>query len=148
MKAVHTDKDGCFRPGKGSSLIEAVLAGMLFALVATAFIGAISYGNESTALAGERTRATSIAEEGLEIVRNMRDEDFTNLADGTFGLAISGDQWILSGSQDTIGEFTRHIEISTVDADAKTVVSTVTWQQNAQRTGSVSITTRLTNWRP
>ncbi|MEY4744551.1 MAG: hypothetical protein RL272_496 [Candidatus Parcubacteria bacterium] len=133
--------------GKGYSLIEAVLAGALFALVATIFIGAIAYGNESAALAGQRARAAFIADEGLEIVRNMRDEDFANLVDGTYGLALTGDQWTFSGSQDTVGEFTREITITAVGAGTKTVASTVTWQQNAQRTGTVSLETRMTAWR-
>ena len=36
--------------------------------------------------------------------------------------------------------------MSTVDANTKTLTSTVSWQQNAQRTGTASATTRLTNW--
>lgn len=130
----------------GFSLVEVMLASSLFVLLVTALVGAWLYGQESTMLAGNRARAVMLAEEGLEAARNIRDADFANLTNGTHGLAISGNQWILSGSSDTNGIFTRQIEISPIDADRKEITGTVTWQQNPQRDGSVSATTYLTNW--
>lgn len=130
----------------GFSLVEVILASSVFILIATALAGAYLYGQESTALAGDRARAVLLAEEGLEAVRNIRDEDFTNLTSGTHGLAISGNQWILSGSSDTTGIFTRTISISDIDADRKSVSSTISWQQNAQRLGSVTAITQLSDW--
>jgi len=132
--------------GGGFSLIEVILASSIFILLATAFIGAYLYGEESTALAGERARATLLAEEGLEATRNMGDENFSNLTAGTHGLALSGNQWVFSGLSDTNGIFTRQLAITTADAARKNVTSKVTWQQNAQRTGLVSLITELTNW--
>jgi Tfp pilus assembly protein PilV len=131
---------------KGFFLVEVLLAGAVFVLLATAFIGAYLYGQESTALAGNRARAVLLAEEGLEAVRNIRDDQFSNLTNGTHGLAISGNQWVFSGTQDTSGIFVRQITISPVTATRKNVTGTVTWQQNPSRTGSVVLTTRLTKW--
>jgi len=130
----------------GFSLIEVILASAVFVLLVTAFTGAYLYGEESTALSGNRMRANLIAEEGLEAVRNIRDAGFGNLSDGTHGLAVSGNQWAFSGSRDTVDIFTRQITVSSVDAKRKKVTSEVSWQQNAQRTGIVSLTTRFTNW--
>jgi len=134
---------------RGFATIEALLAASILVLIVTAFMGAFIYGSTSTALAGERSRATLLAEEGLEASRNIRDAGFANLVNGTYGLAISGNQWIFSGSSDTTdGFFTRQIIISTAGTNRKQVVATVTWQQNVQRTGSVSLTTDLDNWQP
>jgi len=132
---------------KGFSLVEIILASSIFILLATALVGGYLYGEESTALSGNRARAVMLAEGGLEAVRNIRDESFSNLADGTYGLATSSNQWVLSGSQDIVDIFTRQVDVSSIDADTKEIVSTVTWQQNAQRTGNVSVSTRFTNWR-
>ncbi len=135
---------------KGFSTIEALLASSILILIVTAFMGAFIYGSQSTALAGERARATFLAEEGLEASRAIRDSGFANLSNGTKGLAISGNQWTFSGSLDTTDSFyTRQVTISTVNGDSnrKQVISTVTWQQNNQRTGSISLTTYLTNWK-
>ncbi|MDP2656078.1 MAG: prepilin-type N-terminal cleavage/methylation domain-containing protein [bacterium] len=131
---------------RGFSLVEVILASAVFVLLVTALVGAYLYGQEATALAGSRARATMLAEEGLEAVRNIRDSTFNSLTDGTYGLSVTSNQWIMSGTEDVSGIFTRQITISTVDADRKAVVSAVTWPQNDQRTGSVVLTTRLTNW--
>lgn len=128
------------------SLLEVILAISIFILLATALVGGYLYGQEATMLAGNRAQATFLAEEALEAVRNMRDEDFSNLTNGTHGLVISGNQWTLSGSSDTNGIFTRQVEISSIDGDRKEVTSVVTWQQNVQRSGLVSLNTYLTNW--
>lgn len=133
----------------GFSLVEVLLAVSVFALIVTALAGAMIYGQQSTAISGERARAAFLAEEGLEAVRNIRDDDYAILTSGAKGLAISSNQWVFSGASDTTGIFTRSITISPVGGAAsnkKNVTVNVTWQQNQQRTGSVSLVARLTNW--
>lgn len=131
---------------RGFSLVEVLLAVSVFGLIVTALFGGLIYGTQSTALAGQRARATMLADEGLEAVRNIRDENFSNLTDGTYGLTISGNQWTLSGAQDTTDIFTRSLAISSIDSNRKQITATVSWQQTPQRTGSVALTTYLTNW--
>jgi len=130
----------------GFSVIEVVLAAGLFGLIITALVSILVYGEESSVLAGQRARATFLAEEGLEAVRNIRDENFSNLTDGNYGLQVSSNQWGFSGTSDATDVFTRQINISTIDINRKEITSTVTWQQNPQRIGSVVLTTRLTYW--
>lgn len=130
----------------GFSLVEVLLSSALLLLLLTIVSGAIIYGSDSSVGSGDRIRALNIAEEGLEAVRNIRDASFANLTDGTFGLTTSTNIWSLSGSSQNLDIFNRSIQISSVDANTKTVTSTVTWKQNAVRNGTVSINTRLTNW--
>lgn len=131
---------------QGFSLVEVVLASAVFVLLVTAFIGAYLYGQEAAVLAGNRAQAVMLAQEGLEAVRNMRDFTFTTLTDGTYGLSTAGNQWSLSGSEDIFGIFTRQIIISSVDVARRSITANVSWQQNPQRNGLVSLTTRLTHW--
>lgn len=130
----------------GFSIVEVILASAVFVLLVTALIGAYLYGEEATMLAGNRARAVMFAQEGLEAVRNIRDFDFTNLADGTYGLSTAGNEWSLLGSQDINDIFTRQIIISSVDPTRRSVTANVSWQQNPQRTGLVSLTTRFADW--
>lgn len=132
---------------RGFSVVEVLLASTVFALLATALIGAVIFGRESMATAGARGRAVLIAEEGLEAARNIRDNNFADLTDGNHGLVIAANQWLFSGTSDPIYPFTRQLTISTPSANHKQVVSTVTWQQTPTRTGTVALTTYLTNWR-
>ncbi len=130
----------------GFSLVEVILANAVFALLLVGLVGIYLYGQESSMLAGNRNRAILMAEEGIEAVKNISDNAFANLVDGTYGLTTTTNQWNLSGVSDVRDIFTRKIAISTVDSKRKNITSTVTWQQNLQRTGSVSTVTRLSNW--
>lgn len=131
---------------RGFSLVEVLLSGAVFSLLVTALVGAYLYGEETTMLAGNRARAVFLAEEGLEATRNIRDSDFTNLSDGVHGLVISGGQWNFSGSSDVDGIFTRSVTIAPVSSNRKSVISTVSWQQNTERTGVVALSSYFTNW--
>lgn len=122
-----------------------LLAAAIFGFLAAALIGAIIYGRSSVAFSGDRVRAIQLAEEGVEAVRNIRDSGYANLSDGTFGLALAGGQWTLSGSQDTTGIFTRQVTLTDIDASRKAIVSQVNWNQNGT-VRQVSVTARLTNW--
>lgn len=130
----------------GFSVVEAILSASIFAMLVTAFIGAYLYGQEATALGGNRARAALLAEEGLEAARSIRDGGFANLADGTYGLAVAGGMWTFAGTSDAVDIFTRQVTVASIDATRRLVTSRVTWQQNPQRTGLVAVATRLTNW--
>ncbi len=129
----------------GFSPVEVLLAASIFGFLTVALIGAIVYGRTSTATAGERVRAQALAEEGAEAVRNMRDAAFSNIPDGTYGIAQSANVWTLSGTSDVTGIFTRQVVISTVDSVRKNVVVTVSWAQGSA-TVQTAVTSRLTNW--
>jgi Tfp pilus assembly protein PilV len=131
----------------GFSLVEIIVAVAFLAVIVTALTAVLFYGEETTALSGNRSRAVFLAEEGLEATRNIRDAAYTNLIDGTYGLATTGNIWVFSGSSDTNGIFTRQIIIGSGGTNRKVATSTVTWQQNLQRSGSVSATTELANWK-
>jgi len=131
---------------KGFSLVEVILSSAVFVLFVTALVGVYLYGQEATAIAGNRARAAMLAEEGLEAVRNIRDAGFSNLVDGNYGLSTTSNQWNLSLARDTNGIFSRQIAISSIDSKRKSVTANITWQQNPERTGSLSLTTQLTNW--
>ena len=135
---------------KAFSLVEAILSIGLFMLIATLFTGAVFFGVQSSVVSGNRARAANLAEEGLEAVRNMRDEDFSNLSDGTYGLILTNNggvnEWTLTGSE-TVDIFTRQITIATVDGNTKNIISSVAWEQTPQNAGTVTVAMNLKNWR-
>lgn len=131
----------------GFSLIEALLAGSLLAVVIFTLSSVMIFGQESSRIAGDRQRATSLAEEGLEAVRNMSESSFSSLTTGPHGLAISSNRWQFSGTQDNPEIFTRTISIADINSYTKSVTSTVTWAASPQRTGTISLNSRFTNWR-
>jgi len=130
---------------RGFSVVEVLLAVTVFALLSTAVIGALVYGRSSTAGSGDRVRASYLAEEGTEAVRNIRNAGYSNLIDGTFGLAQTGGVWGLSGGSDTNGIYTRSTTIAPAGTNRKSVTSRVSWS-GANGSGSTDVTTELTNW--
>ncbi len=130
----------------GFSLVEALLSSALLSLLLTIVAGAVIYGSDSSVVSGDRNRALYLAEEGIEAVRNIRDSGFANLTNGTWGLITSTNIWSLSGSSNTIEIFNRSVQVGSIDANTKSVTSTVSWMSNSVRNSSVSVNTRITNW--
>ncbi|HEX6462689.1 MAG TPA: type II secretion system protein [Candidatus Saccharimonadales bacterium] len=133
------------RSQRGFSAVEVLLAATVFGLLVSALIGAIIYGRQSTANAGDRGRANLLAEEGLEAVRNIRNANYANISNGTFGLTNSSGVWNFSGTSDTTDIYTRQITITDNGADRKVISSRVTWTTSGQARETV-VTTQLTNW--
>lgn len=131
---------------QGFTLVEILLATALLSLFLAAVTASFVYGLRGVAWGSDRVRAVFLAEEGLAAVQNIRDTGFSGLSDGTFGLSSTGSQWAFSGSSDTTDIFTRQLIISSVDANTKSLISTVTWPKSAASAGSVSLVSRLTNW--
>lgn len=129
----------------GFSVVEVLLAATVFGLLISGIIGAIIYGRQSTANAGDRVQANLIAEEGLEAVRNIRNADYANLVNGTYGLSTSGGVWSFSGTSDATGIYTRQITIADNGPNRKTVSSRVTWTTGSH-TRDTTMVTQLTNW--
>lgn len=132
---------------QGFLLVEIILTSALFFLLITAFAGVFYYGIQSSSFAGDRSRAVMVAEEGQEAVRSIKNNNFSNLIDGTYGLTFSGGVWSFLGAQDVVGVYTRRVTISSAGSNRKNVVVTVTWQQSPDRIGSVSIPARYSNWK-
>lgn len=145
MEKTSVDKKNIRNSSPGFGLVEAILAASLFSLVAAVFAGALIYGQQSAFSSGNASRAAFVAQEGLEALRNIRDEDFSNLEDGTHGLAIQDGVWRLAGHSNTVDVFSREIEISSVDANTKKAVSTVSWTSLFQQPSQTALTTYFVN---
>lgn len=135
---------------KGQSLIELLVALGVFVLAATTITFLIIDAYIADRAGRERTRATFLAEEGLEAVRSIRDNNWSDLINGNHGLIISGNNWIFQGAEedvsDQLREGKRKIIVEEVDSDRKKITSQVTWKLTEARSQNVSLITYLTNW--
>ncbi len=134
------------KPKKGQLLIE-VLIGLGFAIFAISSIGYFVMEAANSSRQGiERTKATFLAREGLEAARSIRDADFDNLIDGTHGIRVLNNEWIFSGTFDTINQFKRQIIISNIEQGIKKIESRVIWKFSKARENSVVLISYLTDW--
>ncbi len=137
---------------KGFSLVEILLAVALFALFGTIMLSAFVYGREAVKQAGDRSRASEIANGGIEVVRNIANPNYSNLSafsNGTnYYVNYVGNQWQLTTTPQLVdGKYTRIINFSDGPNGSRKVNVSVSWAQNLVRTSSVSVNTYFANWR-
>lgn len=134
----------------GQSLIELLIAMVIFVLVVSAITFLILGVYLTDRAARERTKAIFLAREGMEAATSIRDNNWNNLSAGSHGLAISGNNWTFQGTeQDVSGQLRegiRKIIIENIDSDRKKITSQVTWKLTEARIQDVSLITYLTNW--
>ncbi|NCU31516.1 MAG: hypothetical protein EOM23_00955, partial [Candidatus Moranbacteria bacterium] len=131
---------------KGFSLVEAIIATAIFSLFVASIMTSIFSSNAILFFSGEKSRATFLAQEGLEAVKNIRDKNFETLLDGTYGLYVVDGEWVLNTDPDENDIFTRSITLSSLESNTKKIQSTVRWIQNYEEK-EVSLESYLTNWR-
>ncbi len=130
----------------GSLLLEAILAIAIFAV----FLGGIGLslvlGERSTTAGGDRTRAAFLAEQQLEAVRQMRTVSFASVTTGDHGLKLNASGWSWSGTLVNNNGYTSWVTVTSKGTDWLEVESNVTWNFGNTRSGSVLLTTQLTDW--
>jgi type II secretory pathway pseudopilin PulG len=154
---------------RGFSVIEILLAAALFLIFSSGAVGIIIYGNRMNLLGEEQAVATQFANEGVEAVRSIKNQNFTTLsntycATGS-GIQKSGSVWTLkaTGTSDTFDTiYNRIITICDVQRNSngdivasggtndpylKKVTSTVSWNAGTTRADSVVLSTYYTNWK-
>jgi len=149
---------------KGFSVIEVILAAALFMIIATGSITVILQGLGSNRLGEEQTVVNQYAAEGMEAVRSIKNQNFTNLVNsaGT-GIIQAGSVWTFSGSNNILSsKYTRVITVSDVQRDGsgnivasggtidfltKKITSTVSWNFTPSRANSVQLTSYLSDWK-
>jgi type II secretory pathway pseudopilin PulG len=134
----------------GQTIIELLISVAIFVVVASGFSFFILDSYSSGRLAKEAIIGNFLAEEGLEAVRSIRDNSWDDLTNGEHGLALSGSNWIFSGSQENIsgqlGNGTRKIIVEDAGSDRKKVTSQINWQFALGRPEEIRLVTYLTNW--
>ena len=135
---------------RGQSLIELLIALGIFVAIISVVTFLLIDSYAANLQARQNSQAIFLAEEGMEAVRSIRDNDWEALAPGSHGLAISGNNWVLLGASEDISdklkEGKRVITIENIDEDRKKIISKVTWQISPERENKIELVTYLTNW--
>jgi type II secretory pathway pseudopilin PulG len=146
---------------KGQALIELIVAIAVTSTVLPAVLTGMVASREGKLQEGNRIQATVVMREMTEAVRNMRDNNWSQLAtNGTYYPTVSGSMWTLASGSQTIGQLTRQLTISDVqrdstgaitatggnaDAATKKITYTVAW--TIPTPGSITETEYLTRFK-
>lgn len=158
----------------GLSVIEVILAAAIFMLFASAAVIVILGGFNTNRLGAEETIANQFAAEGIEAVKSIKNQAYSNLnAVNPTPRAVrrntTNNVWEFDptdGSSDTLthnasDNYIRQVKVENVnrdgggnivtsgtnDPDTKKVTSTVSWNFNSARPESVVLSTYLSDWR-
>ncbi len=131
--------------------MEIILAIFLFGMLGFVSVSALIYGSESTASAVNRNRASQLANEGLEAVRNIASVGYSNLSsysnNSAYYLTIVANHWDLITTPTLIDNtFSRIIVFSDGPSGSRQATVTVSWPQSALKTGVLKSSTYLANW--
>ena len=132
---------------RGFSIIELILSLTIIVLVSTALLGEVFYGQKNTLVSGSINRAGALAQEGIEIIKNIRDASFFDLDATAKSLNFSpaNKTWSLSQAPELIdGIFRREIKITDLGTDRKEV--TVTVSNINTPAANFQLATRFANW--
>lgn len=144
---------------KAFSIIEIIIAVTIFSLLASFFIFSIIESYRINERSRDMSLATILAEEGLEAVRSIRDNDFGSLRSHpqrkSYCLSLEKNQWSLITNPgnpredcfEPVGKFLRQIYIIGTGNVRRDVFVIVSWDLISGERRSVRLLTRLTNWR-
>ncbi len=146
---------------RGFGIIEIVVALGLFAVVGVTGITMVLHSFTANRLGNEQTLASNITSSGLEIVRNIKTQNWSNLVAGTYGLKNTAGIWSLSTLPETWDKYTRTVTIAdsqrdglgnivdsggSADPNTKKVTVSTGWNVGAARNNSVILSEYFTNF--
>lgn len=130
----------------GLSLIELLVAIGLFSILAATAASVVAGSYLSTRQAEEYIAATTLAQEGIEAATSIRNQNWSDVAAGTYGVSNSGGAWEWSGSSDVVDKYTRQVSVAEPDGNTRSITSSVTWDVTPSRQNTVTLDTTLTRW--
>ncbi len=151
------------KTNRGQSLLEAILALAIFALIASALASMTIGGYQGLGYGGDYLEASALADEAIEAARSVRDGAWNEFIVSPAVATSTTGQWTLNnGASEIIGKFTRTLTFANVcrdgsqnvapcpssstDLHSKLASTTVTWQSASGVTQEVKREAYLTNW--
>lgn len=131
---------------RGIVLAEIILVSALMGIWVAALAAGAFRALESSSASDNRNKALSLATEGIEAARSIRNRQFSNLNNGSFILDLNNDQWNFTTGTEQIDNFLRSVEIVELHPDVKQVNVTVNWQESNTFNKSITLSSVLTNW--
>jgi hypothetical protein len=147
----------------GTLLLEVLIVTFLFGVLGTGLIGSVVTSLRASKQGTEYVVASGYIKEGIEAVRSIRDQDWSEIINGTHGLSTGSGYYAFSGTSETIDSiYTRTITVEDVtrlgsligdifalgvfDANTKKITVNVTWETLSGKIQNIDDVFYVTNW--
>ena len=132
---------------KGFTLVETLVAISIFTMSILGLLSTLSRGVTDTSYAKQKMVASYLAEEGIEYLRNQRDNyvlynETTGLTWAQFKAAFANPSYPTTSDY---SNYTRTLTMSLVNTDEVKISSTVSWNQGSGP-HSITLLENLYNW--
>ena len=131
----------------GYTLIEVIIALGIFVIVTVATSLLLIQALDDSFASTKRVKGLYLAREGIEVVRNIRNNDYDLLVDGTYSIRRDGTVWGFVPVYEAVDGYTRIVDISSRVDGSKYIESNVTWSVMANRSQASHLSTVLTDWK-
>ncbi len=107
------------------------------------------FGQENSIMGGDRIRAVGVSHRALEAARSVRDGSFAALAAGTYGvdLATNGVWQFIATPQTITGGYLTTVTVAASGSTWRTVNARTVWKHGYARSGSIVLSSDMTDWR-
>ncbi|MDP6561796.1 MAG: hypothetical protein QF793_02625 [Candidatus Peribacteraceae bacterium] len=132
----------------GVLFLDALIGVAVFSIVVSGVIYAMLFSQQGMLKSGDRIRAVFLNQKTIAAVRAVRDDDFANLTEGTFGASLNtSGAWELTGTGVTTEDgYTTSVTITSLSADRFSAVANTSWDFGVSSSGSSSLITEVTDW--
>ena len=152
----------------GFTLVEALVTLVVLSIALGPALVLTTNINNTAVVVKNNLIAANLAQEGVEVIRGIRDTNWfngaafdTGLADGTYRVEWNSDTLLALGANPPIKEdnglynystgndtiFQRTISILKVNAGELRIISEVTWEERGARARSALAESHLFNWK-
>lgn len=133
----------------GAMLVDVLIGIAIFSMIVTGVITILVDGQEATVGSGDRVRGIFLSERAIEGVKAVRDDEFSRLVPGTYGITVTNTGYVvLTDTIDpTTDGYTTQVDISEISSDLRQVDVTTWWDFGPRRTGTSALTIQLSDWR-
>lgn len=134
---------------RGASILEAVLALAIFAIVASSLASLTLGGGAGVLQSQDNLKADMFANEGFEAVKAIKNRGWNELTFNQTAVSTSTGVWAFTseGASEVIdSRFTRTVNFIPVDIRARDVDVRVSWSPRPGQTSEAVRRSRLTNW--
>lgn len=131
-------------------MLEMVFALAIVSVLLTALSTEMYMGYRNSTIAGNLSRATFLAQEGMAAIKNIRDNRFFDLNAGIYDVITVNGAWALQTYADNPieGLQQRRLTITDISATTKEVAVAVIEWHSSQAQILVTLTTHFANWTP